>query len=1229
MIFHALLVILSQLPVAQGSFVWECPEPLPVVDPAGGTAGYTASGCGLSGSDGSVLLPSKSIFLPGGAPSWSVTAEGVYELPSDGLHVSTQLVSGAYEPASTADLPGEWGSFRGDLTFRRARLARIELHPVICRGDRLFAARRIVVRPDMPEGGARMITGSTPTGAEARLFELLCGSQASSVVAGRARDRADSPFWGLPWFRISVDTAGVFALSCEDLPGVEGAPSASLALFCGRGMMMGDSPWEDSYVPRPVPVWLEDGGDGTFDMGDSLFFFARGLSWWVPDGSATPPHFTHEYSAENCYWLTWGGESGARMQVIDAGLTGVPAMPSAFTARNHFEYNYIREFMILPDNWAWDASYGSGSQQFFHAFTCAGATGEGVIRLNLRSPVAGRHGIQVMLNDVTLCDTAWEGSALFRLDVGCSNLADPTNMLSIRLTHNPAMDDIFFDWFEVFAQTAPVTSGQTQVPLEWYASAPSRFRVDWQSSLTGCRIFAISGDTASALLATGDPSSFEVELPSSWEARELWIVPPGGYRHPLSVAAASPGRILGVLDGAETVYAAAGSFVDDASPLAAGSPSAELIDVQEIYDEFNGGVRDPGAIRAFVDEAVNTWDPAPLDLVLVGGGHFDPRNNISSIPCYIDVLFYPSFEICGDDLFGIVSGAAVPQVAVSRIAARQGTEVQRVAERSLEYASGEAAGQWQSLVIGAADDERSSKYAADEQYHTVDMEYLLESHLPDFIRPVKHYLIFYGWDEYWKKPEARADFIDLWTEGALAVLYLGHGGFDQLADEGLLYIEDMSLLACGPRLPVAFFGSCSVGQFQDPNKDCIAQSVTTSPAGGAIVSIGATDETIGAANTPLVAGFLDALFSQGDLSASWCLLAAKLANGFTDNDKRYEVFGNGSLRIAVPPSDMTLSSSGLRTGEQASCEGLAPGEGLVMLQAFESCTADTYYTFRQNLPIPYVGQGSRFYNGCAQSDPDLDFDIFVPVDADTGSTARISAFLLGPGGASAGVLYPEPLVPGTPSPTDTAGPVISLWLDGFRSAAAPSVSGPVIACAELSDPSGINLLGNPGRQLALYLDGSPQDVSPLFRYDAGSTTQGSLEAALGSLSEGAHTLELRASDGLLNRSSVAMSFTVLSTSGLTIWQAFPYPCPSSGGLSLNWMQSGEGSVDIEIFTVNGLRILRERNIPAEAGYNSWWWDGADADGDPVASGSYIYRIRASSGAGADECTGVLAIVRES
>ncbi|MCK5065496.1 MAG: hypothetical protein KAQ97_09445, partial [Candidatus Fermentibacteraceae bacterium] len=950
-------------------------------------------------------------------------------------------------------------------------------------------------------------------------------------------------------------------------------------------------------------------------------------------GDSMPSHFNHRYSINNTYWLTWGGEDGSRMDVIDGSLTGAPSMPDEFLSRLHLEENNIRAASYgidLPDGWAWDRSTGSTDTWNYYSFDAPSTTGDGFVRLHLISNDYLEHHIRLTMNGSQFCDTTWINTDDFILQVQCSGLQSSGNSLGIQVVRASGEETIFFNWFEVFSWTEPSLSGQAQIPLDWW-QVPDRQKFTWNNDLSNTYVFLIGGDSLAALVTVDDPHSFEYEVPGDWISRELWISEFENMVSPVSILEESPGRIINSMNGADKIYIAADEFFTDVLPLQQTGEQVQIISASEIYDEFNGGVRDPQAIRAMISTVIDTWDPIPMDLILVGGGNWDPLCFVSSKVSYIDILYRELTETVADDQFVIVRDNFLPQIAVSRMGISNRSDLQLIVDRTLSYWNSENQGDWQTVVLGAADDERSPIHGGDERFHTQGMENLLTDHLPDVLRPEKMYMIFYDWNDLWKKPQAREDYISLWSEGSLVSLYLGHGGYDQLADEGLLYLEDVALLACEKRLPVALFGSCDVGAFQNPASECIAQQITTSHSGGAIIASGATGLTSGPPNEILLAEIMDRMFTEADLSVGMCFMLGKIAAGYNINTASNILFSDGSLRLAYPWDSFDVNDDTLFTGEMTVLNGSAHSDGIILIESFESCQPDTYYTFRQHRPIEYLSLARSFFRGTASAGPDYSASMFVPIDSDTGSLARTQLVFLNDYSMAAVSTYPARMERGNPA-TDTIGPEIELWIEGYRNVVEPHVSGTITVHALLSDDSGINLLGNTGRQLALYTDGTPQDVSEYFLYHQGSSTTGELDIEIGSLEPGNHQIQLRASDGLLNTTYAQIDFVVTSTGEFNIENVFPYPNPCSDGVSLNWTQTSSGTVDISIFTLSGRRIIEFGNIEGEAGYNQCWWDCRDADRDEVASGSYIFLISCTSSASAgefSEVTGVIAVVRES
>ena len=1232
-------IVPPQVRVEAGSteFVWECPTIHEIESLPDNLTGYTAYGCGYSGIDGSILLPQANMILAvphGVEPVLEIIPEGVHFL-SAGTVAGTSVSPDGFDSFFSAhpeDIPRTWGSLTHTGSFRRAGVTLLELHPIVFRDGALYIAERFRIIISYPDTGPP----EAISGISGSIFNVLLEG-GNRVWADSENRSGPSPFWGLPWYSLDTDTAGIYCITAAEIPSAIGVPSTTLSMFCGSGREMGNNPWETAYRPIDVPILVEDGGDGVFDSGDRLFFFGRGLAWWESTADSMPPHFNHRYSHINTYWLTWGGEDGARMDMIDGSLTGAPSIPDAFLSRQHLEENTIRaaaEVAFLPDDWAWVRSTGSTNTWDYFSFNAPATTGEGFLRLHLISKDYLDHRIRLTMNGSQFCDTTWSNVDDFILQVRCSDLRSSGNNLGIQIIRDSGEETIFFDWFEVFSWTEPSLSGQVQIPLDWW-QVPGRQKFTWNNDLSNSYVFMIGGDDLAAFVTVDDPHSFEYEVPDYWISRELWISEIEDMLSPVSIHEESPGRIINVMSGADKIYIAADEFFTDILPLQQTGEQVQIIAASEVYNEFNGGVRDPQAIRAMIYTVIDTWNPIPMDLILVGGGNWDPLHFTSARVSYIDILRREPSETVTDDQFVIVGDSILPQIAVSRMGITNRSDLQLIVDRTLSYGNAENQGEWQTVVLGAADDERSPLHGGDERFHTNSMELLLTDHLPSVLRPEKMYMIFYDWNDFWKKPQAREDYISLWSKGSLVSLYLGHGGYDQLADEGLLYLEDVGLLACEKRLPVALFGSCDVGAFQNPASECIAQQITTSHSGGAIIASGSTGQTSGPGNEILLGEIIDRLFTEAslsaDLSVGMCFMLGKIAAGYNSNNASNVLFGDGSLRLAYPWTSFDVNADTLFTGETAILNGSAPNDGIILIESFESCQPDTYYTFRDHDPIEYLSLAKSFFRGAAVASPDYSASMFVPIDSDTGSLARTQLVFLSDYSMAAVSTYPARMETGNPL-FDTTGPEIELWIKGYRDVDEPHVSGSITVHALLSDDSGINLLGNTGRQLALYTDGTPQDVSGYFRYHQGSGTTGELEVEIGSLEQGDHQIQLRASDGLLNTSLVQMDFVVTSTGEFSINNVFPYPNPCGDGVSLNWTQTSAGTVDISIFTLAGRRIIEIGNIEGDAGYNQCWWDCRDADGDFVASGSYIFLVSCTSTANAgefSEVTGVIAVVRES
>ena len=70
------------------------------------------------------------------------------------------------------------------------------------------------------------------------------------------------------------------------------------------------------------------------------------------------------------------------------------------------------------------------------------------------------------------------------------------------------------------------------------------------------------------------------------------------------------------------------------------------------------------------------------------------------------------------------------------------------------------------------------------------------------------------------------------------------------------------------------------------------------------------------------------------------------------------------------------------------------------------------------------------------------------------------------------------------------------------------------------------------------------------------------------------------------------------------------PNPFNPATSISWVTPAPTHVRLDIFDVSGALVTTLHDGEVPAGRWSVWWEGRDHNGQPVASGTYFYRLRA-------------------
>jgi hypothetical protein len=117
------------------------------------------------------------------------------------------------------------------------------------------------------------------------------------------------------------------------------------------------------------------------------------------------------------------------------------------------------------------------------------------------------------------------------------------------------------------------------------------------------------------------------------------------------------------------------------------------------------------------------------------------------------------------------------------------------------------------------------------------------------------------------------------------------------------------------------------------------------------------------------------------------------------------------------------------------------------------------------------------------------------------------------------------------------------------------------------------------------------------------------------LEDGKHKLEILAKDAsgnFFDSTSYRISFYVYNESDIT--EVFNYPNPFTNQTHFTFQLRGTvlpEELNIKVYTIAG-RLIRDIDVPVAGlniGFNKFYWDGKDQDGDEIANGVYLYKMK--------------------
>lgn len=776
-------------------------------------------------------------------------------------------------------------------------------------------------------------TAPMPVLRRLALVALAAGCLAASTGAAEEAAAEEAGAGTLPDYRIYTKQAGLHRVTYEDLHAAglraEGAPSRLLSLESGG---------------RTVALHLMDGGDGVFGPGDAFEFAAE-----ILPGART---YFHPYARHNVYQLRWDEARARRLATADERTPPDDALVSRIERRIHLEEDRLLIRLAArdvgaaadPELWYWGkVTSHRDSTPFRVLLDLRDADLENPTRLQVgmrgisslptaqRAVNAPDHQVRLVLGEREISLASWAGKQSYALHRPALKLPTDTveSALEISVAKRKAADAKVIDVVMVdFVELDYVHNGRIgsegvrlHLPADHRDGAVELVpTVDGNLIVTGVELGRLEVPARA-----GEP----VRLSVPPRERSLWVGYEEAIASPVAIEEDHPSDLSAFDRQADYLVIAHASLLEATRELADLHRNAgltvELIDVQDVYDEFGHGIVSPEAIREFVAHAYHNWrPPRPRFVLLVGDASWDTKNSSVDEANYAnwvgqqllrgdrfvakdtqdydearrnDRNLIPSWNYhtaeghaASDAYYALVDGDdELPDLALGRFPVAGPEEVRAITAKIRNYVEAAPLGPWRSHVVWITGALKSHKLRTTN----LASEMAGQGRSSTIILPGEA-----------AQPEDRDLIVSALDAGSLLTHFIGHGGRfiwrtgppDLSNQVDLFGLEHLERLRDSSTLPVVLSVACYSAPFDHPSADSIGEAFLRLPKSGAVAFIGASWRN--APPVSLSRSLVTELSRPGTIGEA--LMRVKRQVDRPDVTHLYNLLGDPAVPVAAP-----------------------------------------------------------------------------------------------------------------------------------------------------------------------------------------------------------------------------------------------------------------------------------------------------------------------------------------
>jgi len=763
------------------------------------------------------------------------------------------------------------------------------------------------------------------------------------------------------WYKTAVRTDGIYKIDRAYVQSMGVNPDTidpNVLHVFGNGFGLLPE-LNSAYRPddlMQLSVYVNGGGDGSFDAGDYILFFGKGPHKWTFDTSSLRfKHTLHLYENDAYYFLNYNPDRPAKT-IVDVTL---PDVPHTHVVSTFKDYAFIENemFNLLKSGREWYGDRYDVQTSFNYSFNFPNTTGSA----ELTARVLGNSG-----NSSSSFSLSVNGSPATK-NIPISQVGSGTYAPKASITEDTHVFTPF--------------SSQTQIQLTYNKQAPSNegwldyleMNVNRQLTMVGSQMTFRNVD----VIGVGNIAKFELQnalnIQHVWDISEhgtvarlnlpyltsnllTWTASVDSLREFIAFSGVNfpaprfvstvPHQNLHGLEQQDFIIIVSPALLSEAERLASKRRDQGMrvvvVTPEQIYNEFSSGIADATAykdfVRMFYKRAAGDPMEMPKHLLLFGDGSYDNKGNKFSTNNLL--LTYQSIEsvrgvssYTTDDYFALLDdnenmgSSHLLDIGVGRLPVKTLTEAREAVDKIFRYelnaapdlaidccSQGNATlGDWRNMVTFIADDEDYNAYVSgcemisgivDSNHRAYAVEKVYLDAYQQITTP--------GGQRY---PDVNEAFNRRVQSGAMLVNYIGHGGELGLSHERILGVGDIRSWTNTYRMPLFMTATCEFSRFDDPERTSAGEYVFLNPVGGGIALLTTTRLVYSWPNEILNTRFMEIMFQQPDWKGQYLgeVMMKTKNNTITtpvggDNLRNFTLLGDPSLRLALPYYNVVTDS---------------------------------------------------------------------------------------------------------------------------------------------------------------------------------------------------------------------------------------------------------------------------------------------------------------------------------